>query len=332
MVKEQQRKIIAVDLDQTLARTLEALAEWHNAVYDTDLSVHDFHTYDFSQVWGGSKEEQYDKIRKFYESDQFHRILPIDDFALEALKMLKRRRFQLIIVTSRQQFIAEQTKKFVDRHYPGLFESIYFCNSELTVAEQVEYISKPKSAICQEVGVDVLIDDSLEHALDCASLGIEVLLYDRKGEYRWNHPTVTKPSGRPTLTSTSRHLYHKPITALPANVKRVTSWKQIIELFPKPTSPLRHCSYPEDFQAEENEKDSADEDEDMGKGREILLDHRMTSGMNQRCYTYETIELDELTDEDDAEEDHDMEREDYINSKKRYDDDASWSNDSMVWV
>lgn len=114
-----QRKTVAVDLDQTLAHTLDALVEWHNRVYDTDLCVADFDSYDFSKVWGGTREEACYKIREFYESDHFARIQPIDDFALETLKMLKKRKFNLVIITSRQQFIAEETKKFVDKHYPG---------------------------------------------------------------------------------------------------------------------------------------------------------------------------------------------------------------------
>jgi 5'(3')-deoxyribonucleotidase len=119
MYLKENRKVIAVDLDQTLAHTLERLCEWHNDTYNTKLDVADFNTYDYWKVWGGTKEESYIKIRDFYESDHFELIEPIQDFALEALKMLKRRHFTLVIVTSRQQFVAEKTKRFVDKHYPG---------------------------------------------------------------------------------------------------------------------------------------------------------------------------------------------------------------------
>lgn len=118
-----QRKTVAVDLDQTLAHTLEALLEWHNEVYHTDLCLADLEAYGYSSAHNssalGTREEACYKIREFYESDHFARVRPIDDFALEALKMLKKRKFNLVIITSRQQFIAEETKKFVDKHYPG---------------------------------------------------------------------------------------------------------------------------------------------------------------------------------------------------------------------
>jgi 5'(3')-deoxyribonucleotidase len=113
------RKLIAVDLDQTLCDTLQNLVEWHNDTYHTQLKLTDFDTLDFWKIWGGTSEESCRKIREFYDSRHFDEIKPIKDFALEALKMLKKRGFQLVIVTSRQQFIAEKTKKFIDRHYPG---------------------------------------------------------------------------------------------------------------------------------------------------------------------------------------------------------------------
>lgn len=121
MYLKEPKKVIAVDLDQTLAHTMESLVEWHNAIYGTCYKVTDFNTYDYWKVWGGTQEESCVKIREFYESSYFDEIKPIRDFALEALKMLKRRRFTLVIVTSRQQFVAEKTKRFVDRHYPGNF-------------------------------------------------------------------------------------------------------------------------------------------------------------------------------------------------------------------
>lgn len=119
MFSKESRKVIAVDLDQTLAHTLESLAQWHNDTYDTEFTVTDFNTYEYWKIWGGTKEESCLKIRDFYDSVHFEQIEPIRDFALEALKMLKRRNFTLVIITSRQQFVAEKTKKFVDRHYPG---------------------------------------------------------------------------------------------------------------------------------------------------------------------------------------------------------------------
>ncbi|KAI7850745.1 hypothetical protein BDC45DRAFT_608634 [Circinella umbellata] len=342
--RQPERKTVAVNLDQTLAHTLEAMVLWHNQVYDTQLTVADFDTYEFHKVWGGSIQDSHAKVREFYESSHFEQIQPIHDFALEALKMLKKRKFTLVIITSRQQFIAEETKKFVDKHYSGIFESIYFCNLDLSDTEQLEYVSKPKSAICQEIGVDVLIDDNLEHAMECATtLGIDVLLYDRKGQYRWNHSSSsttksmssknTKKVNCHTLTSMSRQLYHNHQhhhhAPMPSNVTRVSSWKEIIAFFPKPHSPLRNCYYPQDLIYEEDEEEE-DEHEDEYDGIE-----------------YETVEVDmDLTDDDDDDDDDDYNHyksHNKIQKKQKHhsfnsvsisdhEDDIDQGEEEMVWL
>lgn len=149
---------------------------------------------------------------------------------------------------------------------------------DLTDSEQLEYVSKPKSVICQEIGVDVLIDDCLEHANDCASLGIDVLLYDFNGTYTWNHHK--KETQKRTLTSTSKNLYKQQDYS---NVQRMSSWKEIIAQFPKPTSPLKYCYFPEE---EEEEEDTSIEDEDE------LFDNQ------SHYYKYETIEVEEMSEEE----------------------------------
>lgn len=140
----------------------------------------------------------------------------------------------------------------------------------LSDTEQLDYISKPKSVICQEIGVDVLIDNSLEHVLDCSSLGIDILLYDKDGTYRWNHEnrlqdnSSSNSSGPyrrrgPTLTSTSKRLYQHTPKKLSKNVHRVTNWKQIIAQFPKPSSPLKNCCYSDEQEEEDDMYESEDE-------------------------------------------------------------------------
>jgi hypothetical protein len=113
----------------------------------------------------------------------------------------------------------------------------------LTMAEQLDYVCKSKSIMCQEVGVDLLIDDSLQSCLECAALGIDILLFDFHGKYSYNH--IKEARRKRTLTSTSKQLYHRTqAQSLPSNVKRISDWKGIKACFPKPTSPLRICHFP----------------------------------------------------------------------------------------
>ncbi|KAF9947269.1 hypothetical protein BGZ65_008958, partial [Modicella reniformis] len=79
------RKVIAVDLDEVLARTSVAIAEFHNDTYGTSLTVNDFTSYDFTKVWGGTREESIGKWRLFFDSPYFHKVEPVEG-SLETLK------------------------------------------------------------------------------------------------------------------------------------------------------------------------------------------------------------------------------------------------------
>jgi hypothetical protein len=166
---------------------------------------------------------------------------------------------------------------------------------DLSDTEQLEYVSKPKSVICQEIGVDVLIDDSLEHAFDCSHLGIDILLYDKQGQYTWNHFKQQKQF-TPTLTSTSKRLYqHFPDTTT-KNIHRMTSWREILAQFPKPTSPLRYCCYYSPEQEDESDEfTSTEEEEEEEEEEHPLFDqpHYYNSS------SYETVEVEEMTDDED---------------------------------
>jgi hypothetical protein len=50
----------------------------------------------------------------------------------------------------------------------------------------LEGASRSKSEICASIGAQVLIDDNVGYALDCAAAGISVLLYDWEGGYPWS--------------------------------------------------------------------------------------------------------------------------------------------------
>jgi hypothetical protein len=77
--------------------------------------------------------------------------------------------------------IHAETHDFINTYYSGIFDEIHFANHHLTQEEAKRLISKKKSQICAEIGAQILIDDSLSHAIDCASSGIKVLLFDHEG-------------------------------------------------------------------------------------------------------------------------------------------------------
>ncbi|KAG0285963.1 hypothetical protein BGZ96_009872 [Linnemannia gamsii] len=282
------RKVIAVDLDEVLARTTLAIADFHNDTYGTTLTMDDFISYDYTKIWGGTREESIAKWRLFFDSPYFLKVEPVEG-SLETLKLLKARRFSLVIVTARQQFVADLTKKFVDRHFPGIFESIYFANHFLTEQEKLTFVSKPKSVICRDVHAQLLIDDSLENALEVSKAGIPVLLFDLHGKYKWNQLEEGQQ--------------------LPEKVTRVKSWKDVQAWFPRPRSPLSNQCLSRDDQIsesssseseeEEDEDDEEEEEMEEDEGQQVYGYSHHQHHHQQQHHLHNTMDSDSDSDEDD---------------------------------
>jgi hypothetical protein len=117
---------IAVDLDEVLGAFVEGLALFHNQRYGTKLSSADFRSYHFADVWGGTGEEATAKVLAFYESDLFRDLAPIAS-AAESLAALSAH-FRFVVVTSRQHMIADKTRAWLQRHFPGVFADVVFGN------------------------------------------------------------------------------------------------------------------------------------------------------------------------------------------------------------
>jgi hypothetical protein len=114
------------------------------------------------------------------------------------------------IVTSRQHFLEDATRAWIDRHYPGLFSSILFGNHYASSG-----VKRSKPDMCKQLGALLLIDDSLRYATQCSEAGIRTALF---GMHAWN--TVSSSSSSSSSCSSG----NGGAAALPENVIRVESW------------------------------------------------------------------------------------------------------------
>ena len=173
---------IAVDVDEVLAQFIPSLADFHNAKYGTSLTVESFTSYEFHKVWGGSAAECSMKMDAFFDSVYFQNLSPVPG-AFEALSGLCEfpGLVSLHVVTARQNKLQAQTLAWLDKHYPGLFLSsqVHFGNHYSSNGER----SRSKPEMCLAVGAVCLIDDSLVYAMQCAAVGLRVILF---GDYGWN--------------------------------------------------------------------------------------------------------------------------------------------------
>jgi len=170
------RAVIAVDIDEVLANFVPSLVEFHNQHYNTTLTIDDFSSYFYHDVWGGSIDESNEKMMNFYRSPFFKKITPIPN-AKEVLLSLKNN-FDLHIVTARPLHQEHETRNWINTHYKGIFKSIQFGNHFVSNGN-----SRSKPSMCRDINAFLLIDDSYVYAKQCVESEINVILF---GDYPWN--------------------------------------------------------------------------------------------------------------------------------------------------
>lgn len=188
-----QKLVVAVDVDEVLGNFVSALNKFIADRYSSNYSVSEYHVYEFCKIWNCSRDEADIRVHEFFKTPYFKsgiHPLPGAQMALQKLS----RFCSLSVVTSRQNAIKDHTIEWLEKNYPGLFHEIHFGNHFA-----LDGVSRPKSEICRSLNAKVLIDDNPRYAIECADVGIRVLLFDYENSYPWcknesvdQHPLVTR--------------------------------------------------------------------------------------------------------------------------------------------
>ena len=173
--------IIAIDVDDVLTQGIESLRLEVNRRLGIGLRPKhynipgEYRGY-FDIVWqanGVSDMISMAALSPQMETDQSH-ILAADG-ALEILRNLKAR-FELVVITAREQSWKEATVSWLDIHFPDVFSRAVFNGNDTNFGQ------KTKGEICRDIGVAWLIDDNVAHVQSALKLGIPAVLF---GEYGW---------------------------------------------------------------------------------------------------------------------------------------------------
>lgn len=130
--------------------------------------------------------------------------MPVIPGAIHGTAKLRALGYDLVVVTSRQLIIEEETRAWLRNHFAlDTFSHIAFGNHWGRQGRKIRKVD-----LCRELGAELLIDDSTAYVNEVADAGMPALLFDLGGQYAWN-----KGSGE----------------GLKQGVRRVNSWDQVVQ-------------------------------------------------------------------------------------------------------
>lgn len=197
------RPIIAIDIDDVLAKSAPSFVEYSNNHWGTSFVVDDYDE-NWTKLWQVDNDEAGRRSQEYLGSGILGNYEHNED-AIKVFEKLKEN-FKLIIVTSRSAWLKETTVDWVKSKYPYVFtdDDIYFAGIwDKGVCD--EAIMRDKGDFIMELGANYIIDDQLKHCIGAAQHGIQALLF---GDYGWNK-----------------------IEVLPSRVNRVKNWSEVLEYF-----------------------------------------------------------------------------------------------------
>ncbi len=173
------KPVVALDLDDLIYPFMDGMVPFHNERYGTALTVDDYHSFEFEQVWGGSREDAVSKVTQFFmELDDLGAFPPPTDSSVVAIDKLAVE-FRLAIVTARFDELRELTLRWIDEHFPGRFDDVHLCNTFILGRAT----RRTKASVCEKMDAIALVDDSLANVTDVAATGRRGILF---GNYAWN--------------------------------------------------------------------------------------------------------------------------------------------------
>ena len=172
---------MAVDLDDVIADTTDALRLYVNEITGLHLTKEDYKvpaTYwgYYEHVWTAAGITDHSHIHTFHTQmgiDQSN-IMPVTG-AADTIGEL-RDVFDFVAVTSRELFMEKETKAWINEHFDDVFK-------EILLLGHIHTAKQTKGDACLELGASWLIDDNIGHCESAQQRGVNALLY---GDYGWH--------------------------------------------------------------------------------------------------------------------------------------------------
>jgi len=180
------KKIIAVDIDDTLAASAQAWVAYSNQKWETNLAVDDYDE-DWAKMWQVNTEVLRERADHLHTTPGITGAFKHDASAQAVLNDLAKD-YELVITTSRHSLLQGETLEWLDKHFNGVFSNIHFAG--IYDSGHHDPVSLTKADLIEKVGADYLIDDQAKHCFAVAEQGRQAILF---GDYVWNRDVALRP-------------------------------------------------------------------------------------------------------------------------------------------
>ncbi|MAG38384.1 hypothetical protein CMI45_03295 [Candidatus Pacearchaeota archaeon] len=180
---------IAIDLDDVISSTLARVIPFYNERTNSNTKREDYTDYDWTKIWGCSKEEMLKIWNEFAKSKNYEEILPIKDAIPSVLSLMEKN--EITIMTARSRDIKNETLNWLKKYFQEKEIDLIFTGE----FGKVDGIKKSKAEICNKLRIPLIIEDNGEYSLQCAEEGIKVILFDALHNRSASHENITRVSG-----------------------------------------------------------------------------------------------------------------------------------------
>lgn len=190
--KENKKLKIGIDLDDVVFEFVKGLIKYYKLKTGKELIFEQFQSYDISKTLNIPLEEVLQLVGEM-ATPEFNLSMAFCEFAKESILKLSKNN-DVYFITSRIH--KEGTKESLDKYFSEIYFELIFSSNPYA-----KTLGKHKGEICLELGIDFMIEDSYEHAINCANFGVKCFLLEKP----WN-------------VSSEKH----------ENIIRVKDWKEVL--------------------------------------------------------------------------------------------------------
>ena len=166
---------IGVDIDETLTSHYQAICWFHHSQGGKLINPEQITENRLEKLWGLSPEEVVEVYNAFRSHGGLRNLEP-DPVAQVALQQLH----PLVVITARGAASEPDTLSWLLEHFGDIFEAIHFTSHQ------------SKLATARQERLAVMIEDSVEPALEMAEAGIPVVLLDRVWNQDLEHSLIAR--------------------------------------------------------------------------------------------------------------------------------------------